>query len=89
MFSNGMNLQGYQGQLMIEGLYGSYFTQLNTSSGRYEASIEGKNVPVFVQVQNNMVRDSGSNKNWSIGYTGYNGYVTTSVTSNTSGITFS
>lgn len=89
MFSNGMNLQGYQGQLMIEGLYGSYFTQLNTSSGSYEASIEGKNVPVFVQVQNNMVRDSGSNKNWSIGYTGYNGYTTTSVTSNTSGITFS
>ena len=88
-FSNGMNLQGYQGQLMIEGLYGSYYTQLNSSSESYTASISNQNVPVFVQVQNSMVRNSGSSKNWTLGYTGYNGFDTTSITSNTSGITFS
>ena len=89
MFSNGMNLQGYQGELMIEGLYGSFFTQLNNSSASYKASIEGQNVPVFVQIQNSMIRNGGSNKNWSIGYTGYNGFSTSTINSNTSGITFS
>lgn len=91
MFSNGMNLQGgiTEGVIMIEGLYGSYYTQLNSSSGSYTASISSQNVPVFVQVQNYVPRNSGSSKNWTLGYTGYNGFDTTSITSNTAGISFS
>ena len=90
-FSNGMNLQGgiSSGRLMIQGTNGSFFSQLNSSNASYTATKGSSTFPVFVQIQNNTIRASGSNRNWTLGYGGGNGFNGTAITSNTVGYTFS